>query len=56
MNTYQMIVCGSAVLVASLVVGASYRSSGALDIRALILVAGIAAATAVFYIFLGDKD
>jgi hypothetical protein len=54
-NTYQMIVCASAALVASLVVGASYRSSGSLDTKALLIVAGIAAVSVMFYTMLGDK-
>ncbi len=56
MNTYQMVVCASAVIVASLVVGASYRSTGSLEVKALLIVAGIVAAAAVFYSILGDKD
>ena len=56
MNTYQMVVSASAVIVASLVVGASYRSTGGLEIKALLIMAGIVAAAAMFYIMLGDKD
>ncbi len=51
-----MVVCASAALVASLVVGASYRSTGGLEIKALLIVAGIVAAAAMFYSILGDKD
>lgn len=54
MNTYQMIVCGSAALIASIVIGASYRSSGTLETKALLVVAGIVAAAAVFYTYLSD--
>ena len=56
LNTYQIIVLGSATLIASLVVGASYRSSGSLEFQAVLIVAGIAAAAAVFYNMLADKD
>ncbi len=56
MNTYQMVVCASAVIVASLVVGASYRSTGGLEIKALLIMAGIVAAAAMFYSILGDKE
>ncbi len=56
MNAYQMIVCASAVIVASLVAGASYRSTGGLEIKALLIMAGIVAAAAMFYSVLGDKD
>ncbi len=56
MNAYQMIVCASAVIVASLVVGASYRSTGGLEIKALLIMAGIFVAAAMFYTMLGDKD
>lgn len=56
MNTYQKIVCASAVLVTSLVVGASYRSSGTLETQALLIVAGVVAASAMFYTMLGDKE
>jgi hypothetical protein len=55
-NTYQKIVCVSAVLVASLVIGGSYRSSGMLETPALLIVAGIVAASAMFYTMLGDKE
>ncbi len=55
-NTHQKIVCASAVLVASIVIGASYRSSGMLETPALLIVAGIVAASAMFYTMLGDKD
>ena len=56
MNAYQMVVCASAALVASLVVGASYRSTGSLEVKALLIVAGIVAAAAMFYTILGDKE
>ena len=56
MNAYQMVVCASAALVASLVVGASYRSTGSLEVKALLIVAGILAAAGIFYSMLGDKD
>jgi hypothetical protein len=56
MNAYQMIVCGSAAVIASFVIGASYRASGTLEFQALLIVAGIAAVAAVFYTILGDKS
>ena len=56
MNTYQMVVCASAVIMASLVVGASYRSTGGLEIKALLIMAGIVTAAAMCYSILGDQD
>lgn len=56
MNTYQVVVSASAAIVASLVVGASYRSTGGLEIKALLIMAGIFVAAAMFYTMLGDKD
>jgi hypothetical protein len=49
-----MIICGSAAVIASIVIGASYNSSGTLETSALLIVAGIVAAAAVFYTTLGD--
>ncbi len=54
MNTYQAIVCGSAAVISSVVIGASYHSSGKLEVKALLIVAGIIAATAIFYTSLSD--
>ncbi len=55
LNSYQIIICASAAVIASIVVGASYHGSGTLETKALLIVAGIAAAAAVFYTILADK-
>lgn len=54
MNTYQIIICASAVVISSIVIGASYHSTGTLETSALLIVAGIAATAAIFYTSLSE--